>query len=120
MKSRYNIFAFGIIMAIIMPILGFIMLVQEGTSDIEKIFAINLILGGITQLFSMIYLTIKKSQLDITIVFWVNIICIFQVWILLPIYIFSSKAIQNIIRKVCKIFLILLFVFIILMMICDG
>lgn len=119
MGSRYSASAFAVIMAVILPVLGVIMIVQGGISNIELVFAINLILGGISVFYLLYYCIYKDQELDVTILFWFNIISIFQTWFLIPIYIYSSEKIRRVIKNICKIILIIYVAIVIYFMIVN-
>lgn len=87
------------ILAAIVPVLGVILLLTGDNSPPEKFFAINCILGGITQLYITIRMIVKKEETDVSFVFLMTVLFVYQTWILLPIYMHLSERGQQIMRK---------------------
>lgn len=107
MYRKYNITVLIYLLPFLFIPMGLILLFSQETSNAEKFFSFNIISAGVSLLYWILYPKIwKKERPKADRIFWLNMITVFQFWILFPIYMHVSDRWRNKIDKVCKWFFI--------------
>lgn len=88
-----------------------IFLVQGRDSHIGTLYCINLLCGGLANVYLVIYqIYHRRKKEDIprnpTWVYWLNLLTVFQLWPLIPLYLHLPKMWAEKINKLCKFILV--------------
>lgn len=83
--------------------MGLILLFSPQSSPAERIASLNVACAGAALAYLVLYPKIwKKPRPNASAVFWLNLFTVFQLWILLPIFLHSSEQWQKRINRFCK------------------
>lgn len=83
--------------------MGLILLFSPQSSPAERIASLNVACAGVALAYLVLYPKIwKKPRPNASAVFWLNLFTVFQLWILLPIFLHSSEQWQKRINRFCK------------------